>query len=70
VTDLEIAQTRRTEILTLLTTLPKATSVGEGGRSVSIDRAGLLAELKQLTELIPMLAGPFAITSTARGGVG
>lgn len=63
-TDLELAQARRTEILTLLSTLPITGSVSEGGRSVSWDRSGLLAELKQLNEQIALLAGPFAITST------
>lgn len=63
-TDLELALARRTEILTQLSTLPITGSVSEGGRSVSFDRSGLLAELKQLNEQIAILSGPFVITST------
>ena len=62
-TDLEIATARRSQILALLSTLPSS-SVGEGGRSVSVDRAGLQAELEFLGELIVTLQGPFVITST------
>lgn len=63
-TDLEMALARRTEILTLLSTIPITGSVSEGGRSASFDRSALLAELRQMNEQIAILAAPFVITST------
>jgi predicted transcriptional regulator len=62
-TDLQLALARRSEILALLSTLP-AVNVSESGRSISVDRAGLLEELRVINEMIVSLQGPFCITST------
>ena len=68
-TPLAAALARQAAIITLLGTLPPTGSLGEGGRSLSIDRPGLIAELKYLTEeLIPQLTGPWILTSTGRSG--
>lgn len=62
-TPLENAVSRRNELLEQLRSLPVTGSVSDQGRSVSYDRAGLLAELKMLQELIVTLSGPFVKSS-------
>lgn len=62
-TPLENAVSRRDAILVQLQSLPVTGSVSDQGRSVSYDRAGLLAELKMLQELIVTLSGPFVQAS-------
>lgn len=62
--DLANAIARRSAIITQLAQLSPVSSVGEGGRSVAIDRAGLLAELDAMNKLIALLQGPIVITST------
>jgi hypothetical protein len=60
--DLQIALQRRSAVLAALAAAPTGPFVvSEGGRSVDLIayRKSLTDELKQLNELIPILAGPF-----------
>lgn len=58
----------RDRLTALLPTLPVAGSMSEGGRSVSVNRQGVLDEIRQLNEMIRELGGPFVILSTGATG--
>lgn len=62
-TEIDNIRARLLQISEQLLTLPVTGSVSDQGRSVSYDRAGLLAEQKQLREQLVLLSGPFVQAS-------
>lgn len=58
----------RDRLIALLSTLPVAGSVSEGGRSMSVSRSEIIAQIRDLNELITQMGGPFVILSTGSGG--
>jgi molybdenum-dependent DNA-binding transcriptional regulator ModE len=58
----------RDRLIALLSTLPVAGSVGEGGRSISVSRSDVIAQIRELNELITETGGPFVIHSGGAPG--